>query len=297
MALTDSTGAITKNYQFDAFGNELITNYNDTNPFRYCGEYYDAETGLIYLRNRYYDTVTGRFITEDPVKDGINWYVYANNSPLKYIDPLGLAPWEHFSTRDEAAMDFGFYIGQKSIDIEEEFASCIYKGKDKNGNIYYFYDVPRNDLKSHEEREINFSISWYGTYGTPVAITHTHGSYDANKENMKDGFSSAGNITSGDDEMSDAYWSDKINIDYYVITPNGNMRLYVANSGNYVGELLNSDMLVDSRIQIHQEMKKTLLWGLLQKNFSKAKAQDYVNAIRNNPDSLLDAINVLERFR
>ena len=56
----------------------------------YCGEYYDAESGFIYLRNRYYDPSIGRFITEDPAQSGTNWYVYANNNPLIYIDPWGL---------------------------------------------------------------------------------------------------------------------------------------------------------------------------------------------------------------
>lgn len=97
--------------------------------------------------------------------------------------------------------------------------------------------------------------------------------------------------------MSDAYWSDKNNIDYYVITPSGKMSLYVANSGNYSGELISSNMLVDSRIQIYQHMRNTLLWGLLQSNFKKGTAQDYVNARRNNPDSLSDTIKELEKFR
>lgn len=61
----------------------------DTNPFRYCGEYYDAETGLIYLRARYYDTDIGRFISEDPIRDGLNWYVYCGNNPVNRIDPNG----------------------------------------------------------------------------------------------------------------------------------------------------------------------------------------------------------------
>ena len=46
-ALTDANGTITRNYQFDAFGNELTDNINDINPFRYAGEYQDNETGLI----------------------------------------------------------------------------------------------------------------------------------------------------------------------------------------------------------------------------------------------------------
>ena len=48
--LTDSTGAITKSYTYNAFGVEKNIDDSDTNAFRYCGEYYDAETGTIYLR-------------------------------------------------------------------------------------------------------------------------------------------------------------------------------------------------------------------------------------------------------
>lgn len=60
-----------------------------TNLFQYCGEYTDLCSGLIYLRNRYYDPSIGRFISEDPVKDGLNWYVYCGNDPVNNIDPLG----------------------------------------------------------------------------------------------------------------------------------------------------------------------------------------------------------------
>ncbi len=42
-------------YIYDAFGVEKNIDENDTNAFRYFGEYYDAETGTIYLRARYYD--------------------------------------------------------------------------------------------------------------------------------------------------------------------------------------------------------------------------------------------------
>ena len=60
--LTNNTGAITKQYNYDAFGVETNKTNNDTNPFRYCGEYYDIETDSVYLRARYYKVAHCKFI-------------------------------------------------------------------------------------------------------------------------------------------------------------------------------------------------------------------------------------------
>ena len=90
-------GSVTRRYDYDAFGNEReITGQSatDANPFRYSGEYFDSETGTIYLRARYYAPGTGRFTSEDPAKDGANWYVYCYGNPVIYIDVSGLAAVE-----------------------------------------------------------------------------------------------------------------------------------------------------------------------------------------------------------
>ena len=90
IALTNLTGAITKTYEYDAFGVEDDIDENDPNPWRYCGEYYDKETKTLYLRARYYDIGTGSFTQEDPIKDGSNWYGYCMGSPVALTDPSGL---------------------------------------------------------------------------------------------------------------------------------------------------------------------------------------------------------------
>ena len=74
---------------YDAFGNSYQGSRNT--PFGYCGEYVDSESGNVYLRNRYYNSSTGRFITEDLAQDGLNWYVYAGNNPVSFVDPSGLS--------------------------------------------------------------------------------------------------------------------------------------------------------------------------------------------------------------
>jgi RHS repeat-associated protein len=77
-------------YDYDPFGVEFDKDELDENPYRYCGEYYDSESGYTYLRARYYFAEIGRFVSEDPAFDGWNWYVYAGNNPVMFVDPTGL---------------------------------------------------------------------------------------------------------------------------------------------------------------------------------------------------------------
>ena len=72
----------------------------DPNPFRYCGEYFDRETGTYYLRARYYSPETGRFTQEDPSCDGLNWYVYCSGNPTARKDPTGLKDYIYTSQTD-----------------------------------------------------------------------------------------------------------------------------------------------------------------------------------------------------
>ncbi len=86
--LLNFDGTVAASYVFDAYG--IQTNGGDVyNPFGYRGEYTDNESGLIYLRARMYDPVTGRFLTEDPAHDGSNWYVYCDGDPVNRQDASG----------------------------------------------------------------------------------------------------------------------------------------------------------------------------------------------------------------
>ena len=64
-----------------------------TTPFGFGGGngcQTDADTGLVLMGHRYYDTRIGRFLSQDPIGDGNNWYTYAENNPVNNTDPLGL---------------------------------------------------------------------------------------------------------------------------------------------------------------------------------------------------------------
>jgi len=65
---------------------------------RLCREQRDAESGLVYLRARYLDPITGQFLTRDPLPGtrhnplSQHGYSYANNNPVALIDPSGMRP-------------------------------------------------------------------------------------------------------------------------------------------------------------------------------------------------------------
>jgi len=60
---------------------------------------YDKILDLHFAQFRFYDAGDKRFTAEDPVKDGANWYSYCGNSPVMFVDPLGLITIEAFNAR------------------------------------------------------------------------------------------------------------------------------------------------------------------------------------------------------
>jgi RHS repeat-associated protein len=92
-ALTDNTGAIIATYAYTPHG-EPVAATGATTPIGWAGEYRDNETGLVYLRARYYDPTTAQFLTRDPIEALTrSAYGYAGNNPINMIDPSGL--WPH----------------------------------------------------------------------------------------------------------------------------------------------------------------------------------------------------------
>jgi RHS repeat-associated protein len=91
-SLSNGAGTLTQTYTFDSFGKTTASSGSLTNPFQYAGREFDAETGLYYMRARYFDPATGRFISEDPVgfDGGGDFYEYSFNEPTTFTDPFGL---------------------------------------------------------------------------------------------------------------------------------------------------------------------------------------------------------------
>lgn len=117
----DSTGATVIKYSCDAWGNYKIDSATNMalanlNPFRYRSYYFDTETGLYFLKTRYYDPEIGRFMTIDDISyldavhiNGLNLYAYCLNNPVMLTDSNGCAPtwWQWLIAGIGAAIVIG----------------------------------------------------------------------------------------------------------------------------------------------------------------------------------------------
>ena len=106
-AITDGTGAVSATYKYDVFGAVRSSTGTGSTEYKYTGEQDDPTLGYTYLRARYYDQATGRFISKDPFQGLLinptsqHHYSYAFNNPTNWTDPsgeiclpcLGLAAW------------------------------------------------------------------------------------------------------------------------------------------------------------------------------------------------------------
>ena len=90
--VTDSEGQIVEEMEYYPYGypRNSFQPRRIIEPYKYTQKELDFESGLEYCEARFYSPVLARFISVDPAGDGLNWYEYCKNNPLKYFDPKGL---------------------------------------------------------------------------------------------------------------------------------------------------------------------------------------------------------------
>src|SRR5450830_790301 len=92
VARSDSAGNVIARTAYEPYGRTASGN---TPTIGFTGHVNDGDTGLVYMQQRYYDPVAGRFLSVDPVITDVNTgarfnrFAYANNNPFKYLDPDG----------------------------------------------------------------------------------------------------------------------------------------------------------------------------------------------------------------
>jgi RHS repeat-associated protein len=94
--ITDSSGNIVWDGDYEAFGSVVRSNGTIRFDASYTGKEFDTDTGLYYFNARFYDPQLGRFLNSDPARSGINWFAYVGNNPMSSTDPTGLSPSDDF---------------------------------------------------------------------------------------------------------------------------------------------------------------------------------------------------------
>ncbi|MEK4852832.1 RHS repeat-associated core domain-containing protein [Paenibacillus sp. FSL H7-0756] len=154
--IVDTNGTVVNNYAYDEWGNITSQDEKTSNPFKYTGEVYDQETGLYYLRARYYDPSMGRFLNEDTYEGQItnplsqNLYTYVHNNPLIYTDPTG-----HYTFKDDPSQPAVVqgYVVSTDMHASEKLVEFLKTYETFSGQWYY---------ATKEEKERNIKTIGYG---------------------------------------------------------------------------------------------------------------------------------------
>jgi RHS repeat-associated protein len=136
--LADRAGQVVQGYSFSPFGVPLGESGGE--PYGFTGEQWDASAGLVFLRARYMQPSTGRFINKDPfaglmhLPQTLNGFSYAVNNPVNLSDPSGYL--------SNAAIAKGFEVGS----FEEVLA--IFRENERWGFLKLLQDAVLGDVIS-----------------------------------------------------------------------------------------------------------------------------------------------------
>jgi RHS repeat-associated protein len=126
--LTNAAGVVTDTYDYDAFGNLIHQTGTTPNVYLYRGERYDPDMKMYYMRARWYNPVTGRFMSRDPEEEdaqdpaSLHKYLYANGDPVNLSDPNG-------RTAGEYALPLGIPLGPAvvhAVGVTSLAIACAY---------------------------------------------------------------------------------------------------------------------------------------------------------------------------
>jgi len=180
-------GQTVNSYEYDAFGTPTNETEGVDNDYQFHGEVQEEETGLLFLRARYYDPSKGRFLSKDPIAGNLvipethNLYSFVQNDPINYSDPSGLYHNERFSLIPEK---------QPKVLEQEEIYNRRIGTPEYNPNIDTSISIPIGPFSvgiSEEGVSLGLGPISISTYG-PILDRPDKGPIE---EGIKLGFSSS----------------------------------------------------------------------------------------------------------
>ena len=159
-------------YAYDAWGKPLsktgtmANTLGALNPFRYRGYVYDEETGLYYLRSRYYNLVWGRFVNGDSAVGQLrkllshNLYAYCSNNPIIGTDPSG-----------KVVFFIAMCLALVAIAIVDQRIATIPGPNDSERNLARAYPLKANKAKQLSDSASALTDVYWGQNATDYDAT------------------------------------------------------------------------------------------------------------------------------
>ena len=185
IALANASGAIVCSYGYDAWGVPVTRTgpmrgpgtVGFIQPFRYRGYVWDEETGLYYLRSRYYRPSWGRFVSADYVVKS-NLFSYCSNTPVENTDLDGDWGIYGVSWPGEIHRQVQNHIAQVYTGIEIEVFVVQANGRSGRMDLYNPMTGEYWDIKTATPLDSIIDIQ-LDRYLSPKAIKSVEGDYSS----------------------------------------------------------------------------------------------------------------------
>lgn len=210
--MTNSSGTVQAEYAFDPYGRVMEIIETTPSDLLYTGHYLHSRSGLTLAPCRQYSSTLGRWLSRDPLTADmtLNPYVYVDNSPARYFDPLGMKPGDPFDTPQAAAADALGIYGPKSKSGNKEYCGTLYK---KDGKYY--------STKANKGKLDNCTDPCPPPGSERVGDWHTHGDYSDENGNRTD---KAHDVWDSDHFSRPDIWNHTIPyFQFWLDTPSGDV--------------------------------------------------------------------------
>ena len=190
-----ANGTVAAHFEYDPFGNLLVDTYSNkaSFPYRFSTKPQDAETGLYYYSYRYYDPMTGRWMSRDTIgeRGGLNVYELNYNCSINWFDYLGREPTQrnlNFDITRDSSVPAKLGLADRSgLDSNKKFLSdkvseCCKKfsiGCDVKPHFKEDLEQPKNESPSDGYGRTGKSLDNYnnnagksGNGSIPILLTH-----------------------------------------------------------------------------------------------------------------------------
>jgi RHS repeat-associated protein len=185
-ALTDAQGNVVSTYSYDPYGNTTASTGTIANPLQHAGQYLDSESGLYYLRARYYDPSSTQFISRDPaVSKTRQPYAYVTDNPLNATDPSGLdcsfmTPWDCGSQLAHGVLEVASSVPYSLYYVAYRSDSSLLQAENEVGPLQGFGHVA--NLPGHGVLDATQWLNLHADIGIDCLKMHVGGERQLNDE-------------------------------------------------------------------------------------------------------------------